>query len=1079
MRYFFAGSIFRSLIYNRKDAIYQVVIVALLTAVISGSLLTGESVRHSLRQSSEEKLGNTRFVVSSGLRFLNASLDSVLSMKTGDKAVSVLELDGYSQNFLTGKTVLNAKILGADEDFFVFSTGSPIVIERGYAALNEEAAAMLGVSPGDEIIVRFSSVDPIPANAPFSPGDEQSDSRVLKVGMILKPEQAADFSLSVSQMSPVNIFMNIDDIVPDEEETPANRILIDPAEKHDITYYNTLLREIISLNDIGLSLRRSAVTGEAELISGRIFIDSAIVDAVLSAVPGSYPVLTYLANSFSLDDRSTPYSFVSSFDGPLTRNLADNGVIVNRWMADDLDLKAGDEVTVSWFVQGFAGKLEETDSKFFVEGIAEWGDKYLDPSLMPDFPGISGRTTCSDWDAGIPVLLDRIREKDEDYWNRYGGTPKAFFKYSTGKMLWSNNFGNATAIRFPAYLAEDEIQKMLKGVIDPSEAGITLNDVKASSIRAAEGGTDFGSLFLSLGFFIILSNLILLSLAVSLFFDSRKKQVKTYFSLGFRKRDIMNMLFSEVFVITVAGALPGAFTGYLMNVVMIRALNGVWSGAVQTDTLTHTFSLMPLITGFIAAVLVSSVIIFFLTSRFISSLSRTSTGELKLHSGKRNRIFLVAASFVSAGLLMVSLFSDRFATVSAFASGVFFFMMMLLMLRSYYISSRHKTSDSLSKRYYFFHPGEALTPVMIIAAGIFAVMITASNKQYPDERLLPAGGTGGYLLWAQTALPLKHDLNSNEGRGEFGLDEEELKDLIFVQAGRVSGDDASCLNLNLVSTPPILGLNPRKFIENGSFSFVSGLKNNDVANPWEMQGNHASDNTVYGIADETVLKWGLEISTGDTIVVSAEDGKPLNIIIAGGLKSSVFQGHVLIHEDDLFRYFPSVAGNSVFLIDGDSRKADFYIETLSERFSGYGMQVMRSTDRLKSFLEVTNTYLDVFMILGVFGMVLGAAGLGFVLLRSYNSRKREFALMAATGFSQSSIRRHIMKDQVLIVIWGIISGTLSGLIATLPSLMSGTDIHWLTIILMALLIAATGITAISLSLRSLRRESLISQLRNE
>ncbi|HOO99105.1 MAG TPA: ABC transporter permease [Bacteroidales bacterium] len=1080
MRCYIARNIFRSIIYNRKDVIYQVVIVAILTAVISGSLLTGESVRDSLRQTSAEKLGNTHFVISSGLRFFNASLDSSLSLHTGDRAVSILELDGYSQNFSTGKTVLNAKILGVNEDFFVFSNGAPVFIERGYAALNERAAVMLGVAPGDDIIVRFSQVDPIPANAPFSPGNLEHDSRVLKVGVILKPGESADFSLSVSQTTPVNIFINIDDIVHGEEvQTPANRILVDPSEKREVSYYRTVLGEILNVNDIGFTLRRSFVSGEPELVSSRIFIDSVLVDAILSSVNGSYPVLTYLANSFTFGDRVTPYSFVSSFDGPLTRDLADNGVIISRWMADDLGLKEGDEVDMTWFVQGFAGKLEETGNKFFVAGIAEWGNESLDPSLMPDFPGISGRSTCSDWDAGIPVLLDRIREKDEEYWNQYGGTPKAFLNYRTGKKLWSNNFGSATAIRFPRNLDTGDIMAILDGVIDPGEAGITVNDVKTSSLKAAEGGTDFGSLFLSLGFFIIVSNLILLSLAVKLFFDSRKTQVTTFFSLGFRKRDIRRMLFTEELFITVSGALPGAFAGYVINVVMINALNGVWRGAVHTDALSHTFSFLPLITGFIAAVLVSLVLIFFLTGRFISSLSQTTTGELKLHSFRRNNVFLVLSLVLSSGMLMISFFSTRSATISAFASGAFFFMLMLLILRAYYIRGRYRSIHTLSKRYYFFNPGEALTPVMIIAAGIFAVMITAANKQFPDERLLPSGGTGGYLLWGETALPVGYDLNSTDGRIEFGLDDEELSDLVFIQAGRVSGDDASCLNLNLVSTPPILGIDPQKFIERESFSFVSKLNGIPVENPWEIQGKDPADNVVYGVADETVLKWGLKIGTGDTIIVSAEDGSPLYIVIAGGLRSSVFQGHVLIHEDDLFRYFPSVAGNSVFLIDGDRMKADLYIETLSDRFKGYGMQVTRTTDRLESFLEVTNTYLNVFMILGVFGMVLGAAGLGFVLLRSYNRRKREFALMAATGFSRTAVRNYIMKDQVLIVIWGIITGTLSGLIATMPSLMSGTYVNWRIIVLMALLIAVTGISAISLSLRSIKKESLIRQLRNE
>lgn len=40
----------RSLFFYRKDSVYQVIIVILLTAIITGSLLTGTSVRSSLKK---------------------------------------------------------------------------------------------------------------------------------------------------------------------------------------------------------------------------------------------------------------------------------------------------------------------------------------------------------------------------------------------------------------------------------------------------------------------------------------------------------------------------------------------------------------------------------------------------------------------------------------------------------------------------------------------------------------------------------------------------------------------------------------------------------------------------------------------------------------------------------------------------------------------------------------------------------------------------------------------------------------------------------------------------------------------
>ena len=62
-------------------------------------------------------------------------------------------------------------------------------------------------------------------------------------------------------------------------------------------------------------------------------------------------------------------------------------------------------------------------------------------SLMPPFPGVSEAGSCRDWDTGIPIDLDRIRDKDEEYWNKYRGTPKAFLTENTGSRLWKNKFG--------------------------------------------------------------------------------------------------------------------------------------------------------------------------------------------------------------------------------------------------------------------------------------------------------------------------------------------------------------------------------------------------------------------------------------------------------------------------------------------------------------------------------------------------------------------------------------------------------------------------------------------------------------
>ncbi len=1076
--------ILKSLVYHRKDAVYQVIIILILSAVIAGSLFTGHSVRSSLKRTSEGKLGNTDIIITSGLRYFDPSLAEKISEQTGNPSVSILETEGYCSNFSSGLTALNVKIYGIDGNFFPFHGSGSLPVSPGEAGINNALARHLDINEGEEIIVRFRETDPLPANAPFAPSKDNHGSRVMKVSRIIPPEDAGDFSPGVSQQIPMVLFLNISDLAPGpEKKIQANRILTDQVNKAD---YNKILSAVLSPDDIGLTLRLSAKTGERELISDRIFLDRLLVSEILEKIPGSEAVLTYLVNSFRINEKSTPYSFVSALPGNLYPGIGADEIIINRWLAEDLDAVPGDTVTLDWYDPLSGKSLKEKSRDFYIAAIGENDDKYADPSLMPDFPGISGSTTCSGWNAGVPILLDQIRKKDEDYWNSYRGTPKAFISYETGKMLWGNNFGTATAIRFPESLSLHEITDRLRTVLDPATAGLSVTDARDSAMEGAGQSVDFSSLFLSLSFFMIISCLILLSLAVSMYFDTRKKQTRIMYALGFRNKYLKNLLFRESFLLSLAGAIPGVFLGYLLNLLIIKALNSVWSGAVQTTALSADFSIIPLAYGFSSVLIISAVLIFFKSGNFLKQMTLPEGGKLKKHSPGKNLIAFSVVLICAISLFISGFTVTDYETILFFTSGIFLFTAFILLARYFYIRESSGSDietlsgKSFQRKYYSFHPSHIVTPVVFIAAGIFAVMITGANKLILTDKMLDRpGGTGGYLLWAESAVPVKEDLMSESGRMEYDLDEEELKDMFIVQCSRVPGDDASCLNLNYVASPPLLGVDPEEFIKKKAFSFASDIRLQKESSPWELLGNNPDSNTVYGIADQTVLQWGLQISIGDTLVFRAENGQPLNIIIGAGLKSSVFQGYLLISEENLSLYFPSVEGSSVFLVDGRHESAGLYRNTLNERLSGYGFSATDAGEKLASFFRVTNTYLNVFAVFGAFGMILGITGLGFVLLRNYNIRKREFAFLSATGFTIRSIRKLILRDQLIILVWGVISGAVSGITATIPSVRSGNEMPWCLVIIMILLIIITGTAVLYISVRRIKSSELIFRLRKE
>jgi putative ABC transport system permease protein len=1080
--------VIKSVVFYKKPVFYQILVIALLSAVITGSLLTGKSVRTSLKNSASERLGNTGFVISSGVRYVDASLTERFKKITGINCTGLLEMNGYSQGMISQKGAFNTHIYGINSDFFKFHGNDTITIKPGEVAVNNRLANYLGVKPGDELIIRFNAISDIPADSPFAPAKGTGASVVMRVGTILEPFNIGNFSLSISQIMPMNVFLNLSDLVDiNVKQVKINRLLIDSKNDFSaIDIYNNL-KKVLKPSDVGLSLRNVNKTSGIELISDRIFIDELLIKEVQNVLPSSAPVLTYLANRLKSGTRSTPYSFVSALPSSIYPDITqDNGIIINRWLADDLVISEGDTVKLFWYSPDLLNKLIETSEKFVVKRIVDMGGIWSDSLLMPAFPGISGSESCTDWDAGVPVKMEDIRRTDEDYWNKFRGTPKAFINYEKGKMIWGSNFGPATALRFPEGVSNDEIERKLSGSIEPDHAGLNVTDLSGESLKAANESVDFSTLFLSLGFFLILASVVLLSLAVSSYFDTKRDQIKIFFSLGFKKRWIEQVFYIESGLISLTGCIIGSFAGFLVNILITRALNSVWRGAVQTNTLETFFTFMPVLIGFLITILIVMVFMVMKIKRFLKSLNRKEKEIQESNTPRRNYYFLLTSFTTAIVVFALSVFFQEHEISLSFAAGTILLISIVLSWRQYYIgsltqySSTMKIRKSFSRLYYAFYPSYAVTPILFIAAGIFAVFITGANKMdFNDKALNRSGGTGGYLLWCENTIPLKEDLSTIPGRKTMGFDDQQLAEMRFVQAKRSQGDDASCLNLNHVTTPPLLGIDPVDFIAKGAFSFSRILINKNVENPWQYLNIASENNTIYGIADQTVLQWGLKIKTGDTLIIRAENGQPLNIIIAAGLKSSVFQGYVLIGSENFTKYYPSVSGSSVLLVDGNPEFTGVYKRALNERLENYGANIEPTTDRLASFYVVTNTYLSVFGVFGAFGMITGIVGLGFVLLRNYNQRKREFALMLATGFSVKKIRGMILSEQVLILFAGVTSGVVSAIVATLPSLTSNPEIPWLLLSLMVFSIIITGLIALLISVRAVTNDSLTASLKKE
>ena len=140
----------------------------------------------------------------------------------------------------------------------------------------------------------------------------------------------------------------------------------------------------------------------------------------------------------------------------------------------------------------------------------------------------------------------------------------------------------------------------------------------------------------------------------------------------------------------------------------------------------------------------------------------------------------------------------------------------------------------------------------------------------------------------------------------------------------------------------------------------------------------------------------------------------------------------------------------------------------------------RSQDRLKSYLDVQNTYLATFQALGGLGLLLGTLGLAVVLLRSVWERRGELALLRALGFRQSTLGWLVFAENAWLLALGVGFGCIAAIVAVAPFIASqGGDLLHPSLFVLIALVVLVGLAAGGLAVKSALRTPLLPALRRD
>ncbi|MFL6202786.1 MAG: FtsX-like permease family protein [Thermoanaerobaculia bacterium] len=1032
----------RSLIHFRKASLAVALGAAVASTVLTGALLTGDSVRGSLRDLTLERLGGIDQALVSA-RFFREELAGQA------KAAPLIVLQGTAVHGESSARAAGVSIYGVDARFAeVYGTAIPQPAPGLFppVILNEPLGRELGARPGDDVLLSFERPGEIPRETLL--GEKESDdvlaTRRFTVARVLPDRGLGRFGLAAHQAGPRTAFVPLKDLqIAAEKAGKVNAMGAgEGGEGRGVRG--------IRLEDLGLRLVRGDRGVSVE--SDEFFLDPAVSKAV-----GNLPatrIFTYLATGLRIGERLLPYSMVS---GISSLDVADGEILLNRWAAGDLQARPGDAVEMSYLAMAPGGGLVERKATLRLRGVLEMSGPGADRSLTPSFPGIENAEDMSAWDPPFPVDLGLIRPKDEQYWDDYGPAPKAFVSLATAQRLWSTRFGDLTAIRIPA-ADPARVEEALLRKLPLEPFGLVFRPVKREGLAAAEGSTDFAGLFLAFSFFLILSAVLLVGLLFSLSVERRAGELGLLLAVGYPLRKVRRRLLAEGAVLAGLGSLLGlaGAAGYAW--LLMAGLRSWWLPAVGTPHLFLHVSPASLAIGWTASVATVLLAVAWTVRRLsrlpapallAGSTSVSSSGGAS-GGGRLARRLAPGAALVAAVLLSLSWKASSPALWLGIGSSL---LVCGLALVSLWLRrprpARHLTLAGMAARNGAASPGRSLLSVALVACACFVLVTVAANRRQAGD------GEAGFPLYAESAVPVVQDPMMEAGA------EAAIQGISILSLYTLSGDDVSCLNLFRPTRPRLLGVPP-------GFAGLDSLQKD------------LGPDVIPAVADANSATWILKLGIGDELRMEDESGRPVRLRLAGLLERSLFQSEMLVSEAALLRHFPSRARKSFFLIDAPEARRAEVAQALEEGLSRYGFDVSTTAERLASYHAVEDTYLSTFQALGGFGLLLGTLGLGVALLRSLIERRGELATLRAFGFRRSRIAGMVVAENGFLLLLGVAVGTVSGLLAVAPRLGGGIgQLPWAPLLATILAVLAVGLVSCAAAVRSALEAPLLPVLKEE
>ena len=166
------------------------------------------------------------------------------------------------------------------------------------------------------------------------------------------------------------------------------------------------------------------------------------------------------------------------------------------------------------------------------------------------------------------------------------------------------------------------------------------------------------------------------------------------------------------------------------------------------------------------------------------------------------------------------------------------------------------------------------------------------------------------------------------------------------------------------------------------------------------------------------------------------------------------QVNVVMDKNLFVQIWPEITGSEVALLKVDDKDVDQTQNILATALNEYGVRVMPTSERLRQFYRVTDTYLTIFLTLGGIGLLVGIFSFVIVIRKNLAMKDKDIQLYNVLGYPHETVESLLFNENVVVPLYAIFIGVTGAMLSVCTGFANVSRYTWLLCLVLTVLLVA-------------------------